>query len=229
MKIENSKLKIAGNMPAEYKRGYANFLGCKIDLRFRPMIPRKETAFWVRQIIGKICKKGKKFTFLDLFSGSGCIGLATLKKCSKWAKTGIFGDINKAFVKQAKINLKLNRINPSKYRAIQSDIFSKIHGKFDYIFANPPYVPKYNKHLVQQSVLDWEPQSAIFGGQDGLLYIRKFLKDAKKYLNKGGKIFLEFDYFKKAEVEKLLHQFKYINFTFHKDQFGKWRWLTISN
>jgi release factor glutamine methyltransferase len=214
-------------MPIGYKRGYVNFLGCKIDLRLRPMIPRKETAFWVKRAIRDILKKGEKFTFLDVFSGSGCIGLSMLKNCSKWAKMGIFGDIEMAFVKQAKINLKLNKISPKKYRVIRSDIFKKIRGKYDYIFANPPYVGLDNRHLVQESVLDWEPLIAIFGGEDGLLYIRKFLKDAKKYLNKGGKIYLEFDHLRKTEIEKLLPQLGWKNFQFHKDQFGKWRWVEI--
>jgi len=229
------------NQPIEYRRGYVNFLGCKIDLKFRPMIPRKETAFWVKRVIKDICKKGENFTFLDVFSGSGCIGLAVLKNCSKWAKMGVFGDIDKGFVKQAKINLKLNKIDPKKYRVIQSDIFKGIKGRlapyraggpgsgFDYIFANPPYVGLDNRHLVQESVLDWEPLVAIFGGEDGLLYIRKFLKDAKKYLNKGGKIYLEFDHLRKREIEKLLPQLGWKNFQFHKDQFKRWRYLVTSN
>jgi release factor glutamine methyltransferase len=215
-------------MPSEYKRGYVNFLGCKIDLSFRPMIPRKETVFWVKRVIKDICKKGENFTFLDVFSGSGCIGLAVLENCSKWAKMGVFSDVDERFVKQAKINLKLNRINPKKYRVIQSDIFKKVRGRFDYIFANPPYVGLDNRHLVQESVLDWEPLIAIFGGEDGLSYIRKFLKDAKKHLNKGGKIYLEFDHLRKTEIEKLLPQLGYKNFKFHKDQFRKWRWVVCS-
>ena len=203
-------------------------MGCKIDLSFKPMIPRKETEFWVKHVIGEICKKGKKFTFLDVFSGSGCIGLAVLKNCSKWAKMGVFSDIDEHFVKQAKINLKLNRTSPEKYKVIQSDIFKNIKGKFDYIFANPPYVGLDNRHLVQESVLDWEPMTAIFGGEDGLLYIGKFLQDARKYLKKDGKIYLEFDHLRKKETEDLLKQLKYKKFKFHKDQFKNWRWVVCS-
>jgi len=220
------------SQPIEYKRGFKGFLGCKIDLSFKPMIPRKETEFWVKRVIREICKKGKKFTFLDVFSGSGCIGLAVLKNCSKWAKMGVFSDIDERFVKQAKINLKLNKIDPKKYKVIQSDIFSKLTTlkvvNYDYIFANPPYVGLDMRHLVQESVLNWEPLTAIFGGEDGLLYIGKFLKDVRKYLNKNGKIYLEIDHLRKRETEKLLKQLKYKKYKFHKDQFNKWRWVEIS-
>lgn len=227
--------------PKEYKRGYLYFLECKIDLSLKPMISRKETAFWVKKAISDICKKGEKFAFLDVFSGSGCIGIAVLKNCSKWAKMGIFSDIDKRCAKQAKINLKLNRITPQKYCVIRSDIFKNIKGKlapyravgagsgFDYIFANPPYIPLKNKHLVQKSVLDYEPHLALFGGEEGLFYIKRFLKDARKYLKKGGKIYLEFDHLRKKETEELLKQLKYKSFKFHKDQFKKWRWVCIEN
>ena len=219
--------------PIEYSVGFCNFLGCKIDLSLKPMIPRKETEFWLKRAIRDICKKGEKFTFLDVFSGSGCIGIAVLKNCSKWAKMGVFSDIDGCCIKQAKINLKLNRIKPRKYKVIQSDIFSNLRTSqvlnFDYIFANPPYIALKRKHLVQKSVLDYEPHLALFAGADGMLYIKRFLKDARKYLKKHGKIYLEFDYFQKKEIEKLLVQFNYKNFKFHKDQFDKWRWVCIKN
>jgi len=225
--------------PIEYQKGYTNFTGCKIDLSLQPMIPRKETEFWVKKAIREISRKAGsryagKINVLDVFSGSGCIGIAVLKNCPEQCRRAIFAEINKNFIKQIKINLKLNKINPSRYKIIQSDIFKKIKGKlapqwagYDYIFANPPYIPLRNKHLIQKSVLDYEPHSALFGGDDGLLYIKKFLKDARKYLKKDGKIYIEFDHFRKMELEALLKELKYKNFKFHKDQFKKWRYVII--
>ncbi len=203
-------------------------MGCKVDLSLKPMIPRPETQFWLKKAIKIIKQQRKMVVCLDIFAGSGCIGIAVLKNCFELCQRMDFSDVEKKFLKQIKINLKLNKISPKKYRIIHSDIFKNIKGRYDYIFANPPYVGLDKRHLVQESVLDWEPMIAIFGGEDGLLYIRKFLKDARKHLKKNGKIYLEIDHLRKKETEELLKQLKYKNFRFFKDQFKKWRWVICS-
>ncbi len=216
--------------PIEYSIGFCKFLNCKIDLSLTPMIPRVETEYWVRKAIEKVKSqksKIKSLDVLDLFAGSGCIGIAILKHI-KNAQLD-FADVNKNFLKQIKINLKLNQINPKRYRIIRSDIFQNIKRKpaYDYIFANPPYVALKRKYLVQRSVIDFEPHAAIFAGKDGLFYIRKFLKEAKKHLKIRGRIYLEFDCFQKEELEKILLKFGYKNFKFFKDQYKKWRYAVI--
>jgi len=219
------------NQPIEYKRGFKGFLGCKIDLSQKPMIPRPETEFWLKKAIKTINQGKKRVVCLDVFAGSGCIGIAVLKNCSELCQRMDFLDIIKDFLKQIKINLDINKISPGKYKIIHSDIFTNLTTlkvvKYDYIFANPPYVGLDKRHLVQESVLNWEPLIAIFGGEDGLLYIGRFLKDARKHLKKGGKIYLEFDHIRKKETEELLKQLKYKNYKFHKDQFKKWRWVVL--
>ena len=217
------------NKPIEYIKGFCEFLGCRIDLSLKPMIPRPETEFWLKKAIGDIKRGGRPVKCLDIFAGSGCIGIAILKNCPEQCRRAVFSDIDKNFLKQIRINLKLNKIPAGRYKVIQSDIFGQVRDEYDYIFANPPYVGLDKRHLVQESVLDWEPLIAIFGGEDGLLYIRKFLKQAKKHLKKNGKIYLEFDYLRKKEIGELLSQLKYKNFKFFKDQFGKWRWVVLTS
>lgn len=224
--------------PVDYVIGFTEFLGCKIDLSKKPLIPRLETEYWVGQIL-KYFKEGRA---LDIFSGSGCIGVAILKN-----KKNIivdFAEKDKELIKQIKINLKLNKV---KGKVIQSDIFKNVKGKYDYIFANPPYIPDYRKNpsarlrailrnRIQKSVLKFEPQKALFGGGDGLFYIRKFLKNAKKYLNEDGKIFMEFDGSsdspqvsqQKKEIENIIKKNKYNKFEFYKDQYNRWRWVEIN-
>ena len=211
--------------PVAYVIGFVDFLGCKIDLSFRPLIPRPETEFWAEKAIEDIKKSGrKKVRCLDIFAGSGCIGVAVLKHAP--VAVVDFAEKEKKFLEQIKLNARLNNLSPKRCKFIQSDIFSNITGIYDYIFANPPYVAKRKNAVVQKSVLEWEPAGAIFGGRDGLFYIRKFLKEAEKHLSAGGKIYMEFDSRQKNEIAGILKRLGYGNVNFYKDQYGRWRYLT---
>ncbi|MFZ2522669.1 MAG: peptide chain release factor N(5)-glutamine methyltransferase [Minisyncoccia bacterium] len=209
--------------PVGYIIGFADFLGCKIDLTKRPLIPRPETEFWVEKAIKEMNKSKTPKMCLDMFSGSGCVGILVLKNCPNVKMD--FSDSEMAMIMQIKINCKQNKVNNSKIRTIKSDIFENIVDKYDYIFANPPYISENKKSEVEKSVLDFEPNNALFGGSDGLLYIKKFLEQAEKHLNKGGKIYMEFGYNQKGDVSRILKDNSFTQTQFYKDQFGKWRYL----
>jgi len=228
--------------PVDYVIGFTEFLGCKIDLSKKTLIPRKDTEFWVEEVIKDILTflrmsefgKDKKIRVLDIFSGSGCIGVSVLKKIKN--ADVVFADKDNNCIEQIKINLKLNtsliRANKriggeERHSVIKSDIFSKVRGKFDFIFANPPYVAIKKINNIQKSVLKYEPKIALFGGSDGLYYIKIFLSKAKNRLNPGGKIFMEFSPEQKTAIEKIILKNRYKNFEFKKDQNNRWRWVEI--
>lgn len=216
--------------PIDYVIGFTEFGvpfgSCKIDLSKKPLIPRPETEYWVGKLIEDILgHSDRPLRCLDLFTGSGCVGIAVLKKTQVLLCD--MADSQENCLKQIKINVVLNKVNKRRYRIIKSNVFSNITNKYDYIFANPPYIPTTRKNKIQKSVFKFEPQKALFGGADGLFYIRKFLKQANKYLNINGKIFMEFDPPQKKEIEKLIKQYNYKNYEFHKDQFNRWRWVEI--
>jgi release factor glutamine methyltransferase len=99
---------------------------------------------------------------------------------------------------------------------------------YDFILANPPYVPERNKPKMKPWAIKYWPQKALFGGQDGLFFVRQFLKHAKSRLKKGGSIWMEFDSSQKKKIAKLIKQNKYSSYKFHRDQYKRWRYVVIS-
>ncbi len=199
------------------------FINCKIDYKNQVFQPRVETEFWVGKEIKNLENRKKKIEILDIFAGTGCIGIAIIKNI-KNSNVG-FVDISEEAVGQIKINLKLNNISKERYKIYKSNLFEKLKGeRYDFIFANPPYVALDRISEVQKEVLEKDPHVSLFAGKDGMDYIRRFLLAVKKFLKPNGKIFLEFDPFQKKKIKEILEKEKF-KFIFEKDQFGKFRWL----
>lgn len=217
--------KLKKGYPLDFLIGNRPFLNCKIDLSFKPLIPRDETEFLLSQIIQEV--SGKKIEVLDIFSGSGCIGVSVLKNCPNTKVD--FGEIDKNYLKQIEINLQNNIENfKTKSNIIHSDVFSKISKKYDLIIANPPYIPENQKEKVQKSVLDFEDPKALFAKNNGLYFIEKIINEGFNFLKDNGQMYIEFDSQQKNDIEKILENNKnYSSFSFIKDQFEKFRFVKI--
>jgi len=227
MRLDRERLP-GHDFPAEYQKGFIKFLNCKIDLRDRVFIPRIETEFWVKKAIEKLKIENCKLKILDMFAGSGCIGVAILKACPELCRRVDFIDIDEKAISQIKINLRLNEIPKNRYRIYKSNLFEKLKNrKYDYIFANPPYVAKERLGEVQPSVLKYEPERAILAGGGGLFYIKKFLRKAKNFLKPNGVIYFEIDPQQKDDIENILEKQGYKKSKFFKDQFKKYRFVKI--
>lgn len=221
--LENDLAHIAKGEPADYVIGSREFLGAHIDLSMRPLIPREATEYWVEKAIAEIEKDthGEDIHILDLFSGSGAIGIALLKHLPLSCVD--FGEIDVNLVKQIALNLELNNIDASRFKVIETDVFSNISDSYDYILANPPYLSRERLHEVQRSVLDYEPHRALFGDEEGMEFLAKLFTDAPKFLAPGGAIYFEFHSPQKERIEKLLGELGY-QFELYKDQFDQYRW-----
>jgi release factor glutamine methyltransferase len=92
--------------------------------------------------------------------------------------------LNKKNILVADINSDAVKLLKQKgYNAIKTNLFSKIKTKFDLITFNAPYLP-FDPREPKSS------QIATTGGKRGDEISAEFLKQAKKHINKNGKIFL---------------------------------------
>lgn len=210
-----------------YLIGWAPFLDCRIDLSAKPLIPRPETEHWTKEILDEIKKsKSPKPKILDLFCGSGCIGVAALKHAPEALVD--FSDIENKYFTGIKKSLRANKIDSKRAKYVRSDVLKNIGSKkYDYILANPPYIPTTGR-AVAKSVLSQEPKRALFAGKDGLQYIRRLLREGKDYLNPNGTIVIEFDPPQKKAILEYAKN-KGWEAEFFKDQYGRWRFSKLRN
>lgn len=135
-----------------------------------------EDSFFFAEFLSSYLKKlpkkeKKKLKFLDMGTGSGILA-ETAKHAGIREITAV--DIDKEAVDYVE---KIKRI-----KAIHSDLFSNVNGKFDIITFNAPYLPK-DKFGIDKG-------KDTTGGKKGDETAIKFIKQAKQHLEKGGKIFL---------------------------------------
>ena len=191
--------------PLWYIIGDTDFYGYKIKVDERVLIPRPETEE-LAVMVAKAVEDGQ--SVLDLCTGSGAIAVAVykeLEKSNRKAKVTAV-DISADALELAKENAEANEAD---ILFIQSDLFSRIRGRFDIIVSNPPYIPSAEIQTLQREVKDYEPRLALDGGADGLDMYRRIAKDASKYLNRGGVLIMEVGAGQAQEVVKLFKSCAY--------------------
>jgi release factor glutamine methyltransferase len=203
----------------EYLLGEVVFAGAKVDLSLRPMIPRPETEFWVKQAIEDLLKTRRQFVLrvLDLFSGSGCVGLAVAKNIPE--ATIDFIELDPKLKAGIEISIIRNNIKKLRTRVLAGDVWQGAGGTYDVIFAVPPYVPSSMWEEVMKELVAEEPLS-FFDKEDGFYYHRQVLSRAKEFLKADGVLYLEFDITQREKIEDLSKECGFSSYLFLKDPYN---------
>ncbi len=203
----------------EYLMGEVKFCDAKVDLSLRPMIPRAETEFWVKQAIVDILNTKRGFTLraLDLFSGSGNVGLAVLKNIPESTVDMI--ELDPKLKEQIEISVIKNQIKKTRTRILTGDTWTGAVGTYDVIFAVPPYVPPQMKEEVMKELSAEDPLS-FFDKEDGFYFHKQVLSRAKEFLKDDGILYLEFDITQREKIEELAKEYDFADYSFLKDPYG---------
>ena len=185
--------------PLWYIIGDTDFCGYTLKVDERVLIPRPETEEMAMMAVA-VAEEGNHI--LDLCTGSGALAIAIYKRLEesnrKVKMTAV--DISEDALALAKENAETNEAD---ILFIQSDLFSRIRGRFDVIVTNPPYIPSAEIEALQREVKDYEPRLALDGGADGLDFYRRIAAEAPKYLNRGGTLIMEVGAGQAQEIVKM--------------------------
>lgn len=198
--------KLKDNEPLNYVLGYSYFFGYKMKVDNRVLIPRFETEELIGLILSKVdeyYKDNKEVVLADVGTGSGAIGIA-LKK--EEPKLHVYAsDISKDALEVAKINAKNNDADITFFEGSMLDPLIENNIKLDILVSNPPYIKQ--DEVLDPSVKDYEPNVALFGGDDGLKFYRIIFENAYKVMKDKGMLFFEIGYDQKDNLTNLAKQY----------------------
>jgi release factor glutamine methyltransferase len=204
--------------PYEYVLGYTDFLGATIDLSYRPMIPRPETAFWVKRAIEELALLKRPLRLADTFAGAGNVGLALLTHLP--TATVDISELDPNLAPQIEKNLALNEIEPRRARVITASGLEGLTLQYDAIFAVPPYVPYEALPDLDPEMIHHEPHLAFFAHDNGHEFHRLLIDTAYNLLIPGGTLYMEADYDHNEAIKEMVNGTPWKTLEFWPDPYG---------
>lgn len=184
-------------LPMQQIIGHEWFYNRKFKVTEDTLIPRPETEEWLEQVLTDLPQE--PLSIVDIGTGTGIIGLTV--KLERPADDVTITDISKEALDVAKENAQ---VLDAEITAELGDLFEPLVGKkFDAIISNPPYISEAEINVMDQSVLDYEPKSALFADEDGLAIYKRMAESIEKYLKPNGRIYLEIGYQQGDSVSRL--------------------------
>lgn len=212
-----AKRRIQGE-PVHYLLGVCPFLDLEFFVNPSTLIPRPETELLVETVLDRLPSYPEPVTLWDIGCGSGCIGISLAHSFPSLRVVEL--DISSAALGTAKKTAEKYHLT-DRIRFENHDILT---GMPDHLppphvmVSNPPYIPSRDIAGLQREVRDYEPISALDGGEDGLLFYRKIVADAP--LPSGGMLAFEIGYDQGDAVVRLMRDAGYKKVELFQDLSG---------
>ena len=181
--------KRASRVPLAYIVGYQEFMGLTFDVNENVLVPNQDTETLAEEALREL---SDGMRFMDLCTGSGCVALSILNYTND--TSCVMTDISDKAIEVATGNR--DRLGFSdRAEIVKTDIFPQDDDKkFDMIVSNPPYIRTDVIATLPPEVGKGEPYIALDGGQDGLIFYRRIIENAPKWLYTSGWLMMEIGY-----------------------------------
>lgn len=206
--LEQAMTRLEAGEPVQYVTGTAFFLGHRLHVAPGVLIPRPETEEWVHRLIG--IYKGadhKPVRVIDIGTGSGCIAIAL---ALAWENSHVMA------VDKSQDALRIAATNADRLQAhlqfMQSDFLDSegwqgYTGPWDLVVSNPPYIPYGEKVHMDASVIDFEPDLALYTQDtEGLEFYRSLAVFGKTHLAGQGVMVVEMNALRAEAIQDLFVQ-----------------------
>lgn len=202
--------------PLQYIFGEWSFYGRDFYVGPGVLVPRADTET-VIEVCLDFLKGRKEPKILDLCAGSGCIGITLAKE--KEDSTCIMIEKYPEAMRYAERNIARNKAENA--RVIAGDIFEGTASgeKYDLIVSNPPYIAENGAEEVSPET-KYEPETALFGGTDGLEFYRVITENYKGSLKQNGMLCFEVGIGQANNVKEILRNAGFANIGAKKDLNG---------
>ncbi len=179
--------------PLQYVLGATSFYGCDIAVAPGVLIPRPETEELV-DIIVRTHRHSTNMSILDLCTGSGCIPIALARTLDSTTHLRAI-ELSPEAIAIAQSNV--DRLGHSTQITIQGvDIFTltaeDLPERYNIIVSNPPYIHPDESKLMHASVLEHEPEMALFApSSNPLAFYEAIARLALEVAKPEGQIYVE--------------------------------------
>ena len=217
-KLFSAAEKRASGYPLQYIIGSWEFFGRKFFVGEGVLIPRPETELICETVL-KYFSRSMPPKIIDLCSGTGCIAITLAKELSGADVTalelydGAFGYLERN-----------NALHENAVKTVKGDALEPF-GMFDCVVSNPPYITGEEMKELQTEVT-FEPETALFGGTDGLDFYLVIAKNWFNHITSGGLIAFEIGDTQGEAVKNILTENGYQNVGVLKDYEGRDRVAT---
>jgi release factor glutamine methyltransferase len=209
----------AAGEPTQYLTGKQEFWGLELEVTPDVLIPRPETEHVIEVALDRLALRearagrpqmtsGDGFLIADIGTGSGCLAIALAKELPK---TNIYAtDISQAALVVARRNAARHGVS-ERIRFVECNFLDNFdHAashqspSFHLIVSNPPYVGRRETETLPIEVRRHEPESALFGGEEGYEPYAGLISQAAQNLEPGGILVLELGHNSLPAVRPLL-------------------------
>ncbi|WP_189320642.1 peptide chain release factor N(5)-glutamine methyltransferase [Streptomyces flaveus] len=174
--------------PLQHITGRAFFRYTELQVGPGVFVPRPETESVVGWAIDAVrAMDVVEPLIVDLCTGSGAIALAMAQEVPRSRVHAV--ELSEDALRWTRKNVEGSRVELRQGDA--RDAFRDLDGQVDLVISNPPYIPLTEWEYVQPEARDYDPQLALFSGEDGLDLIRGLERTAHRLLRPGGVVVVE--------------------------------------